>query len=256
MEEYKKILKRTGLVLIAAGIVDALVMFYCINHGIKYKSLFNIFAAAGGVFLVRYNLKAARIVSFFSALLFSGIIGLIILTPFNIPIKLQVTFFRLHSVLIETCLCAVLLSACLFLWIYMSLNSPAVQRAIEAEKASAGFVWKRPALGYWIGGCLVILLNVFFVMSKQPAEAGSLLEKAKLKTGGDYQYYLSYFNKRVTGDDKIIRATVIAYAAEEIKKLDIEEQYQGNSLSSISFDTVYDKPGKQRVTTTGTTAIK
>jgi len=246
MEEYKKILKRTGIVLIAVGVIDALIMFYCISHGFKYKSLLSVFAVVGGIFLTQNNLKAANIVSFFSALLFAWVIGLLILFPFNVPLKLQATFFRLHSLLIETCLCAVLLIACLLLWIYSSLTSAAVMREIEAGQVPSGFVWKRPVLGFLTGGCLVILLNVFIVMSKQSAEAETLVQKAKLKAGGDYQYYLSSFSKRGAGDDRNNKATVIAYSGDEIKKINIEEQYERGILSSISFDVVYDKPKKQQ----------
>jgi Na+/phosphate symporter len=244
MEDYKKILSNTGTVLIAAGIIDALFTVYCVSHGIKYRSLFSIFAIAGGVSLLRHSLKAARIVSFFSALLFSAVIGFVVLLPINLPLKLQATIFRLHGLFIVTSLCAVLMFACLIFWIYSSLTSGAVRREIEAGNTASGVVWKRPVWGFWAGACLIIALNIIIVISKQSPETFTLIEKAKLKAGGEYQYYLTSFAEKMNGGNKNIKASILAYSDEEIKKINIEELYEANTISSISFDVFYDKLNK------------
>ncbi len=49
MEEYRAILKRVGLVLIAVGLCDIIFMIYCVSQGQSYSSSFNIFAVIAGV---------------------------------------------------------------------------------------------------------------------------------------------------------------------------------------------------------------
>jgi hypothetical protein len=116
---------------------------------------------------------------------------------------------------------------------------------MEAVNTASGLVWKRPAWGFLAGACLIAALNVFVVASNRSVEAMSLIEKAKLKAGGDYQYYLGSCSKSIAGDTKNTKATIFAYSDKEIKKINIEEHYEANILSSISFDVVYDKLNKQ-----------
>ena len=66
-ETYLTTLARVGLVLVVIGVIDIAVMIYCIVNGIRYSSSFNIFAVVLGVMLVRGNLRAASVVSFFGS---------------------------------------------------------------------------------------------------------------------------------------------------------------------------------------------
>ena len=46
-EPYLPILRRVGIVLLLAGLIDIGVMVYCIANDISYSSSFNIFAVIG-----------------------------------------------------------------------------------------------------------------------------------------------------------------------------------------------------------------
>jgi hypothetical protein len=56
---FTPILRKTGGVLLAVGLIDIAVMIYCIANQISYSSSFNIFAVVAGVFLLLGNLRAA-----------------------------------------------------------------------------------------------------------------------------------------------------------------------------------------------------
>lgn len=63
--DHLSVLRRTGLVLVAVGIVDIGLMIYAITSRVSYSSSLNIFAVIAGIFLVRGSLRAASVVRSF-----------------------------------------------------------------------------------------------------------------------------------------------------------------------------------------------
>ena len=84
------ILARVGTALLIAGVLDVVVMIYCIANGESYASSFNIFAVWLGILLIRGSLWAASVVRFFVAFFLAGAIGLIAAFPLLQPVKNRV----------------------------------------------------------------------------------------------------------------------------------------------------------------------
>ena len=85
--EHRKILRRTGWVLVGVGILDTGLMIYCIIHSLNYSSSLNLFALGAGVFLVRGNLEAVRVIVWFSAFMLSGfLLGSVAVFPWLKPL--------------------------------------------------------------------------------------------------------------------------------------------------------------------------
>jgi hypothetical protein len=102
MNGYRAILKRVGIVLIAIGILDIAYWIYCILQGQNYSSSFNIPAVVAGVFLLRGDLRAVPIVTWFAVSMLSNFVSILILLPFLQPAELWATQFRLD--LVDLCL--------------------------------------------------------------------------------------------------------------------------------------------------------
>jgi hypothetical protein len=50
--DYTAILRKTGWVLVAVGLIDIAMMIYTISLGMSYSSSLNIFAVVAGLFLI------------------------------------------------------------------------------------------------------------------------------------------------------------------------------------------------------------
>ena len=90
MDDHLQIMGRVGKVLIVVGLIDICLMVYCIANGKGYSSSLNIFALAGGIFLWRGSMRAARLVTRYSAFVLAGGLGLCL---FPNPGS-ECTFFR------------------------------------------------------------------------------------------------------------------------------------------------------------------
>jgi hypothetical protein len=96
-DEWRRILRRVGWTLIAAGIIDITVMIYCIVRREAYASSLNIFALIAGIFLIRGSLSMARRVRFFSIFFVAGLSSVAILLP-TTPAFRQAIEASSHSV--------------------------------------------------------------------------------------------------------------------------------------------------------------
>ena len=97
MPNYRAILKKVGVALVAFGLADIALMIYSVANGQSYSSSFNIFAVIAGVFLYRGSLGATRLVTWFSAFMLTGFIGAIfLLFPFLQPFGLLVAQAKLN----------------------------------------------------------------------------------------------------------------------------------------------------------------
>jgi hypothetical protein len=100
MPPYLIKLRKCGWVLLFIGIIDIVFMIYCIVNKTSYSSSFNIFAVIAGVYLIRGNLKAARLTSLFAAFLFSGFTGALLIGPFLLPLDLLIVYTKLHAIVV------------------------------------------------------------------------------------------------------------------------------------------------------------
>jgi hypothetical protein len=222
MDEHIAILRRVGLALVILGLIDIGVMIYCIANQTSYVSSFNIFAVVAGIFLLRGSLRAARIVSWFAAFLISGCIGILLISPLLFPPGLIVVYIKLHAAFVLLGVTAGIVIIALLIWVYRSLTSPPVRNAMEQKGIVARAFWKRPSRGFWVGGCLVVLLFVLLSILSHSQTAEEAKQRAAAQVGPAYSFHITSINVSIRSSGTYVHAVVIAYNDTEIKSIEIE----------------------------------
>jgi len=224
MSLYLIKLRKCGWVLLTIGIIDVGIMIYCIVNKISYSSSFNIFAIIAGVYLIRGNLKAARLTSFFAAFLFSGFTGFLLILPFLLPLDLLTVYAKLHSIYVL--LYAVLMPLILYMlmWIYKKLTSPDVIDAMKAAGINISSFWRNPKSGFWVGSGVVVLILIVSLIPFYGEARERAKQKASLEVGPNYKLHISSFNVSYVGGNKYIHATITAYNASAIKNITVDWQ--------------------------------
>ena len=207
-------MKRVGWALVALGLVDIAYMAYCIMHAQNYSSSLNIFAVIAGAFLINGHLGAARIVTWWSAFLFTGFTGgilacLVLMKPFD----LWLAEFHLRP---GSTLFGVLASAAataLLFWTYRELRSTEVLQA----RAAAGQTIAPPKLAFAAGALIVVgfVPLLFYMMHGETA--AKALKLAEAKEGPGFKYNIT----SLSSEGEHGTASVTAYNASEIKSVDV-----------------------------------
>lgn len=208
-------IRRVGTVLIIIGILDIGYMAYCISIEKSYSSSFNIFAVIAGIFLIRGNLTAVRMVSWLTAFFLTGfLIGILLFVPSFQPFELSVTQIRLnpYGFIISAFITIAFLGA--LFWIYKELRSPVVIQALSEKRKSV----KVPKSAFIAGACLVLLIAVMMNLMMKGASSKKAVLLAKEQLGAQYQYHVRAM--RWTGSH--VWANVTAYNKTEIKSIDVE----------------------------------
>jgi hypothetical protein len=214
MEEYRAILKRVGLVLIAVGLCDIIFMIYCVSQGQRYSSSFNIFAVIAGVFLLKGNLTAVRYVTFFTAFMLTGLIGLACIGPFVFPSGMWVAGMRFHPVALTA---SVLVGGgviVLLAWVYQQLRRSPV---LEARKFSGQSVG-RPSTAFSAGVALVIIAMVTSYFTFRGSNGIKAVELARAKYGSGYSYFVTSI--RWSGEH--VAAQLHAYNDSEERSVEVK----------------------------------
>ncbi|MDR0275361.1 MAG: hypothetical protein LBI48_08510 [Burkholderiaceae bacterium] len=215
MKDYRATLKRVGLALVAFGLADIALMIYCILQDQSYSSSFNIFSVIAGVFLMRGSLGAARLITWFSAFMLTGFIGVIFLIfPFLQPIDLlvaQAKFDPVWFIALWLIAAAVLILLC---WTYQQLRSSSVLAALQKSGRSTA----TPRLAIGLGIALVAVLVVALNMTLKGAAGDKAIELARQKLGPGY----SYATQSIQWSGGHSSAVVAAYNDREIKYVSVE----------------------------------
>jgi hypothetical protein len=208
------ILRKVGWVLIVVGLIDIGVMVYCIKNRVAYSSSLNVFAVIGGVFLLRQNLQAARIIANYAAFMFAAFVCMTVLMPLIMPVGLLATMARLNP-LSGLSIGMFLLFALVFVfWVYRNLTLPSVMQARQAASIDAN----KPKSFFILGAALAIVMCILVTFGNKSDSAEKAIAKAKETMGSNYSYYVS--SMRTSGDSG--KATVTAYTASEIKYVEVE----------------------------------
>lgn len=215
MNDYRAILRRVGFVLLAVGIADIAFMVYCIFNNQNYSSSLNIFAVVAAVFLIRGGLKTARLVTWFSAFMLTGLIGAMLFhVLFQKPLRLWVIEFRLDPGSVITAVILSVAAMALVAWVYMQLRSPLVVAARE----EAGQTAKPPKLAFAMGAVLASILGVIMHFTLNGDAGAKAIALAKTQHGSNYDYQVT----AMRWADNHVSATLTAYNASEIKSVQVE----------------------------------
>jgi hypothetical protein len=222
MNDCHRILKRAGWVLVIVGLADIGYMIYCIANSRSYQSSFNIFAVIAGIFLLKGSLKAARIISLLTAFMIACFLGIMLLMPLLFPFDLLLAYIKLKPVSIGLESLVDIVILLLLIWIYRSLTSSSVRTAMDESQINYISFWRRPKIGFWIGGSGVVLMFIFLFLLMGGETADKAKEKAAVQTGPGYKFYVNNLNISSSSHGKQVHALVTAYNHDEIKELVIE----------------------------------
>lgn len=216
MYNYRAILKRVGIVLIAVGILDIVYMVYCISQGQSYSSSLNILAVVAGVFLFRGSLRALPLVTEGTAIMIVFLVSnLFILLPFFTPAELLATQFRLEPVGLSMSLLVKFTTVALLCWVYTQLRAaPVVSASLKSSRSAYA-----PKLAFIFGGAALLVGIFYFIFfSLNGAAQAKAVEGARTQYGENYKYH-------VTGlrwSNGNVQASLTAYNEREIKPIQVE----------------------------------
>jgi hypothetical protein len=215
MAEHLRILTRVGWLLIVVGVLDIGFMIYCIANQMSYSSSLNIFAVIAGILLLKGSLGAARIVTWFSAFMFSGfLVGSLVVFPWLQPMEYWLLTFRadplgaLASIVLIPAVLSVLF------WVYRELSSPQVLEA----RAVAGHKPGVPRSAFAAGTALAVLMAVLLQLTLKGESAEEAVRLAREQYGSEYQYFVSSINW--TG--RHVSARLTGYNDTASKEIEVE----------------------------------
>ena len=216
--EYAAILSKTGKALVAVGVIDIVVMIYCIVAGYSYSSSLNIFAVVAGVFLLRGSLRAAAIVRWLSVFFLAASCTVVIAWPFIQPLDLTLTQIRLHPAATAGTILFLAFVLALLLWVKNQLGQP----LILAAQSAAGTKVHSVRITASVGIAMVVVLAAIMPIllgSQSGLKAKSL---AAQQLGASYQYHVSSLSISTSGQGTSVRATVTAWNEQEVRSVPLE----------------------------------
>lgn len=215
--QHIRILERVGRILLLIGLIDIVVMIYCIVNHISYSSSFNIYAVIAGLFLLCGSLRAASVVRWFSVLIFAASITLLTIWPLIQPFDLIMTQIHLNPIDSLATAAFMIFFLALLLWIIKELGCETVQTA----RAKAGRKQRDMRIPAAIGVGLVILLGIFvgwFLNNEYANRAKSMAEQS---VGSGYHFYVNSLHINSDSQGTHISAVVTAWNNSEIKYIPV-----------------------------------
>lgn len=205
--------KKVGVALLVIGVLDIILMIYCIINQIGYSSSFNIFAVIVGILLLKGSVKTARIARWLSVFFFIMFIGIIIgaslLMPFDL-LKLQIKLNTWSAIVFFLFMTFFLY---FLIWIYRQLSSPHALRLL----AQAGYATDRPLSAYLSATFLFIFMIGMFIFLQGSESEKKAKELAQQQLGSGFQYYVS----SISFSENSGQANVVAYSDKEIRNVPV-----------------------------------
>ena len=212
---YNRIVKRTGVVLLAIGVIDGVVTIARLPMAGPYPAVLDGIAVIAGVFLLLDGPRAALWVRTIATFLLAAGIVLAIAVSLFQPLDLSITEIRLDPADIAAKAVAVLFAFCLTLWVTLQLGRPSVQDAIVNARIRR---WDM-RIPTQAGGGIVMLaaLLLWLALHGQSAQLATSLALQQL--GPDYRYHLSWISSSNNGHGTTVTGVVTAWNKQEIKKV-------------------------------------
>lgn len=225
MDNYRSILTRVGIVLIAVGIVDFVYFWYtsdqpiCIvsltpNYSPHPSSSPSTLLVGLGVFFLRGNLQLVPIVTWCAAFTVSYLLTDLIRLPFVVPTEVLGIAFRVHPVGNFM----PILEAAVAFWVYRQLRAaPVVSALVRSGHSQSAFCVK---LAFILGIALVVvpLIIEYFYFTPDTAVEAKVVEIARTEYGENYKYHVLAM-RQSSGH---IQACLSAYNEQEYKVVPVE----------------------------------
>ncbi len=237
MSNYRSILTRVGIVLIAVGILEFVYFWYYIRHGttcrlsssnsspIPYSSSSALLMFMG-VLLLRSNLKAASVSTWFAAFIFSYLASHLVLVKFSFLFSPELwgitsefwgIAFRIDPIRYFMHIPVRIMAVAAAWWIYTQLSAaPVVSACVRAGHSIA----TRSKFAFILGIALVavpVSIGYFYFTPDSAAEAKAV-EIARTEYGESYKY-----DVRAVGQyNGQMQACLNAYNEQEIKLVRVE----------------------------------
>ena len=206
-ETAVSIIKRVGAVVLVLGLIDVGIIVYCIVHGVGYRSSFNIFAVAAGIFLLRGSLRTAAIVRVFALFMLCCFLWIPFLLVSLMPWDLVVTMLRVCPERIVSNGAQWALLVFVLLWIIQELDRESVRTAMtEAGVEQHGF--RKPAIAATVVAA-IIGVGVTMMLHGEMAKRATAL--AQEKTGPGYRIFVHALNYRKDWRGVSVSAAVYAW---------------------------------------------
>ena len=227
MSNYRSILTRVGIVLIAFGIFDFMYFLYapdlpvCIvgasNSSPTSSESFPLHFVFIGVFLLLGNLKMASIVTWIAAFILPYLVSDLVRIPFAFPAEHWVIAFRIKPIGYFLPILMKIMAVAVAWWIYTQLRAaPVVSACVRSGHSTAS----PPKLAFILGIAYVAVplsIGFFFFTPDSAAEANAV-EVARTEYGEGYKYHV-----RAVGQyNGQMQACLSAYNEQEIKFVRVE----------------------------------
>lgn len=187
-QAWRDILFKTGRVLFIAGLIDVAVMVVCIATQTSYSSMLNVFAVAGGWFLMKDSLKTANIVRWIGTFILGALVLTFLVAPWQTPWDLTLLQWKLApwSGLLATTLYG-LAAITMVGWVTFRLGRPEVL----AARAAAGLKRRDMRIPLAIGVSLAIGLAVAVQGGLNGESAKKAERMAREHFGEAYRYHVT-----------------------------------------------------------------
>jgi hypothetical protein len=211
--DYRPLLKKAGVVLVAVGLLDVALMAVAIMSMVAYSSSLNIFAVIAGIFLIKGSLRAASLVRQFALFFLGAVASLAVVAPLILPLGLLFTQLQINPLLFVGSSAIFLLALGLFFWLVRVLGSPAVLQARQA----AGLPRRPDHIPLAAGVGLAILLATVAYVVQQSDSATRAIAEAKAELGDEYNFYVSSIRFQTTSEGKSVTGVVTAWKSGSVK---------------------------------------
>lgn len=208
-------LRRTGLALLIVGSVDIAAWLVCLALDVPYLSSFNIFAALGGIFLLRGSLRAASIVRRMAVSMLALLGAVVLLSPLMQPPGLTLAMARGHAALAALGGVLLVFTVVLMAWLARELGAPAVRAAI----AAAGLRQRSTRWPIAMGIGVAVLLAAMGTALQHTDAAARAISEARAANGDGYHYHLGLIQVRQTPAGHEVYGTVSAWNGHELKSV-------------------------------------
>lgn len=215
--QHLPLLRRTGLVLLAVGLIDIAALAYCLANGIDYLSGFNLFAVASGILLLRGSLLAASVVRWIAAFMLAGSVALLLGLPMMQPFSLTFTQLRLNQGPSLDTVALVTAVVLLLAWLVWQLG----RKPIGAARARAGLPRRALLIPALAGVGMVVALGIFLVTMRVGATANNAKIMAEQQVGPGYRFHISSLSSSRGDKGTSVVGVVIAWKENDIQRVPV-----------------------------------